>query len=27
VDLDQFMIVVRAIENFWMTIVKMPTRI
>lgn len=27
VDLDQFMIVVRAIESFWMTIVKMPTRI
>ena len=27
VDLDQFMMVVRAIESFWLTIVKMPTRI
>lgn len=26
VDLDQFMIVVKAIESFWLTIVKMPTR-
>jgi CheY-like chemotaxis protein len=27
VDLDQFMTVVKAIESFWLTIVKMPTRI
>ena len=27
VDLDQFMTVVKAIESFWMTIVKMPSRI
>lgn len=27
VDLDQFMVVVKAIESFWLTIVKMPTRI
>jgi CheY-like chemotaxis protein len=27
VDLDQFMTVVKAIESFWLTIVKMPSRI
>lgn len=26
IDLDQFMRVVQAIESFWMTIVKLPTR-
>jgi DNA-binding response OmpR family regulator len=24
IDLEQFMIVVKAIENFWLTIVKLP---
>lgn len=27
VDLDQFITVVRAIENFWMTIVKLPPKL